>query len=126
MAFSFLLYRNGAARPDFRIVNGRIVISSGADAARDRIFTALNIQLGEWYLNSTKGIPYYGENGILGGKRTEAEVGAIFRRVILRDPESDRIVNLNIVQDSGRHVDVTGEVRLNLTNGTSETVQVEG
>lgn len=126
MAFSFLLYRNGAARPDFRIVNGRIVISSGADAARDRIFTALNIQLGEWYLNSTKGVPYYGENGILGGKRTEAEVGAIFRRVILRDPESDRIVNLNIVQDSGRHVDVTGEVRLNLTNGTSETVQVEG
>lgn len=87
---------------------------------------ALNIQLGEWWLDVDKGIPMYGENGILGGKRTEGEVGAIYRRAILRDPETERVVSLSIVQDSFRHVSVEGEAKLSLTNGTSETVQIEG
>lgn len=125
MAFSFLLNRGGAYQPDYKIKNGKIVISTGADAARDRIFTALNIQLGEWYLDTTIGVPYYGENGILGGKRTEAEVGAIIRRVILTDPEVDRVISLDIAQDSFRHVSVTGEARLRLADGTSETIQIE-
>lgn len=87
---------------------------------------ALNIQLGEWWLDVDKGIPMYGEDGILGGKRTEGEVGAIYRRAILRDPETERVVSLSIVQDSFRHVSVSGEAKLRLTNGTSETVQIEG
>jgi hypothetical protein len=126
MAFSFLLTRGGAALPDYRIKNGKIVLSSGADAARDRIYMALNINLGEWYLDVDKGIPLYGENGILGGKRTEGEVGAIYRRAILRDPETERVVSLSIIQDSFRRVTVDGEAKLSLTNGTSETVPIEG
>lgn len=125
MAFSFLLTRGGAALPDYQIKGGKIVLSSGADAARDRIFTALNINLGEWYLDVDKGIPLYGENGILGGKRTEGEVGAIYRRAILRDPETERVISLSIIQDSFRRVTVDGTAKLSLTNGTSETVQVE-
>jgi len=125
MAFSFLLSRNGTTYPDYQIRNGHIVLSNGADAARDRIFTALSIQIEEWYLDVTKGVPYYGASGILGGKRTESEVGAIIRRIILRDPEVDRVISLDIIQDPFRHVSVTGEVRLRLTNGTSETIQIE-
>lgn len=125
MAFSFLLNRGGTGLPDYRIRDGKIVLSTGSDAARDRIYTALQTQLGEWFLDVDKGIPYYGENGILGGKRTEAEVAAIIRRVILQDPEVDRIVSLDIIQDSFRRVTVTGEVLLSLADGTSETIQIE-
>lgn len=125
MAFSFLLNRGGAYLPDYKIKGGKIVLSTGADAARDRIFTALSTQLGEWFLDVEKGIPYLGENGILGGKRTEAEVSAIIRRVILQDPEVDRIVSLEIIQDASRRVTVTGEVLLSLSDGTSETIQIE-
>ena len=125
MAFSFLLRRNGLGQPDYQIKDGRIVLSTGADAARDRIFTALSINRGEWFRDIDKGIPYLGADGILGGKKTEAEVGAIIRREILNVDEVDRIVSLDISQDSFRHVSVDGEARLKLADGTSETTTFE-
>lgn len=125
MAFSFLLNRGGVYLPDYRIKAGKIVLSTGSDAARDRIFMAISTQLGEWFLDVEKGVPYTGEGGILGGKRTEAEVAAIIRRVILHDPEVDRVVSLDIFQDPQRRVTVTGEVLLSLADGTSETIQIE-
>lgn len=124
MAFSFLLRRDGLNQPDYQIRNGRIVLSTGADAARDRIFTALSTDVGEWFLDASKGIPYTGENGILGGKRSEAEVGAIYRRRILQDPEAGRVNSLQITQDPSRHVDVAGEVVLAMADGSSEIIQV--
>lgn len=125
MPYSFLLRRDGINQPDYQIRNGRIVISSGADAARDRIYTALSTQLTEWFLDNTDGVPYYGESGILGGKKTEGEVGAILRRRILLDPEVDRIESMSISQDARRHVSINAEVRLLLADGTSETISVE-
>lgn len=125
MAFSIALRRDGINPIDFKIVRGRLVLASGAYAARDRIFTALSTQLGEWYLDNSDGVPYYGENGILGGKKTEGEVAAILRRRILLDPEADRIVSMQVTQDSFRRVSVTAEVKLKLANGTSETITVE-
>lgn len=125
MAFSFLLRRGGLGQPDYQIKDGRIVLSTGADAARDRIFTTLSINRGEWFLDVDKGIPYLGADGILGGKKTEAEVGAIIRRAILNVDEVDRVVSLEINQDSFRHVSVEGEVRLKLDDGSSETTTFE-
>lgn len=124
MSFSFLLRRNGATVPDYQIRGGRLVLSRGADAARDRIFTALSTDVGEWYLDVTKGIPYTGEDGILGGKRSEAEVGALYRRRILLCPEVGRVNSLDITQDAARHVDVQGDVKLDMADGSSETIQV--
>lgn len=124
MSFSFLLRRDGVTNPDFQIRAGRIVLSSGPDAARDRIFTALSTDVGEWFLDVTKGIPYTGENGILGGKRSEAEVGALYRRRILLCPEVGRVNSLEINQDANRHVDVSGSVKLDMDDGSSETIQV--
>ncbi len=125
MSFSFLLRRNGLTPPDFAISGGRIVLSTGADAARDRIFTALSTQLGEWFLDAEDGVPYYGAGGILGGKMTEAEVGAILRRRILLDPEVRRVVSMTMTQNAARQARVTAEVLLALADGTSETITVE-
>lgn len=121
MPFSFLLRRDGINPADF-IVNrsGTLALSGTADAARDRIYTALITQLGEWFLDNTDGVPYYGESGILGGKKTEAEVGAILRRRVLLDPDVDRIVSMSVVQDARRRVSVQAEVRLK----SGEQVQV--
>jgi hypothetical protein len=124
MSFSFLLRRDGTTNPDYQIRAGRIVLSSGPDAARDRIFTALSTDVGEWFLDVTKGIPYTGENGILGGKRSEAEVGALYRRRILLCPEVGRVNSLEINQDAMRHVDIQSEVKLDMADGSSETIQV--
>lgn len=124
MSFSFLLRRDGTSNPDYQIRAGRIVLSSGPDAARDRIFTALSTDVGEWFLDVTKGIPYTGENGILGGKRSEAEVGALYRRRILLCPEVGRVNSLEITQDAMRHVDILGEAKLDMEDGSSETIQV--
>lgn len=125
MAFSFLLRRDGINQPDYQIRNGRIVLSTREDAARDRIFTRLSINRGEWYLDQDIGIPYLGADAILGGKKSEAEVGAIIRREILLVDQVDRINSLEITQDPFRHVAVAGEVLLTMPDGVSETSTFE-
>ena len=120
--FSTALRRTGSGAPDLQIVNGRMVLAYEGDAARDRLFTALSTQLGEWYLDANDGVPYMGEGGILGGKKTEAEVGALLRRRILSDPQVDRVVSMQVTQDASRRVSVTAEVLL--TVGETITVSV--
>lgn len=122
MSFSFLLRRDGVNPVDYRIRDGVIVLSFGADAVRDRLYVALTTQLGEWFLDVTDGVPYYGENGILGGKKSEAEVAAIIRRRILLDPDVDRIESFTLQQDARRHVSI--ECRVKLSSGESVTVEV--
>lgn len=121
MSFSFLLQRDATIEPDFIIRNGRIALSYDSDAVRDRLFTALSTQLGEWFLQSDDGVPYYGTGGILGGKMTEAEVGALIRRRILLDPDVDKIDSMQIIAEPKRKVRVTAQVRLT----TQETVLLE-
>lgn len=125
MAFSFLLRRDGLNQPDYQIRNGRIVLSAREDAARDRIFTRLSINRGEWYLDQDIGIPYLGPDAILGGKKSEAEVSAIIRREILLVDQVDRINMLEITQDPFRHVAVAGEAILTMPDGVSETSTFE-
>lgn len=120
MSFSLLLRRDGINPPDFMISGGKLARSYASDAVRDRLFTALSTQLGEWYLDLEDGVPYYGDGGILGGKKTEAEVAAILRRRILLDPDVDRIVSMQVTQDAFRRVSVAAEVLL----ATGETVEV--
>lgn len=124
MSFAFALRRGGINTVDFQIVRGRIVMNTSADAVRDRLFTALSTQLGEWFLDLEDGVPYTGPGGILGGKLTEAEVAAIIRRRILLDPEVNRIVSLQVTQDATRRVSVEAVVFLKLADGTSETITV--
>lgn len=116
MSFSVALDRSV---PDLRIVGGKLTLSSGAQAVRDRLFVALSTSTGEWYLNTTEGLPY---PDIMGGKMSLAEVSARIRRRILDDPEVARIDSLSISQNAQRHVSVQCEV---LTNaGESAYIEV--
>jgi len=128
MIFSIALNRDGRAQADYKIVAGRLVLSRESDAARDRIFTALSTQLTEWFLDVQDGVPYYAVDGapsILGGKMTEAEVGALIRRRILLDPEVNYIESMDISQSPDRRVSVAAVVKLALASGASETILVE-
>lgn len=118
--FSVALDRSSGL-PDFRIRGGRFVLARESDAARDRIFTALSTQLGEWFLDLDQGVPYLGAGGLLGGKMSEAEAGATLRRVILSDPEADHVVSLNL-SEQNRHLSLSAEVVLKLASGASETL----
>lgn len=112
MNFSLMLKSHETGRPDFGVRDGRLVLSLGEDATRDRLFTSLSTQLGEWYLNNRDGVPYYGDSGILGGKLSEAEVAAILRRRILLDPAVDRIESMEIAESALRHLVVQATVLL--------------
>lgn len=120
--FSVALRRTGSGAPDLQVSAGRLILAYEADAARDRIFTALSTQLGEWYLDADDGVPYMGDGGILGGKKTEAEVGALIRRSILGDPEVDRVVDMTVSENAARHVSVQAEVLLSV--GETITVSI--
>jgi hypothetical protein len=131
MSFSFALRRDGVHPVDFKISGGTLAVATGADAARDRIFTALSTQRGEWFLDADDGVPYYPDTSavnpprsILGGKMTEGEVSAILRRRILSDPEASRIVSMTVRQN-GRAVSVSAEVQLSLRDGSSELIRLE-
>lgn len=122
MTFSLALDRSNGV-PDFRIRGGAVVRSYESDAARDRIYMRLRTQLGDWVFDTDLGVPYVGDGGIMGGKKSQAEVEALLRRAILTDPEADRIDAMTVTAQ-GRKVSVQAVVVLALASGKSETVTV--
>lgn len=109
MAFSFALSQ---ATNDYSIKNGRIVLSSDSDATVDRVYTRLQTERAEWFLDVTKGVPYYGDDGILGGKKGLPEITAILRREILDVFEVDKINQLNTTREQ-RMLNVSGDIQIN-------------
>jgi hypothetical protein len=83
---------------DYRISDGRLVVANGDTTVMNRIFVRLQIQLGEWYLNLNDGLNYLGSGGILGGKYSAAQLGAIYRRAVLDDANVTAINELTISQ----------------------------
>lgn len=120
MTFSLALDRSNGV-PDFRIRGGVLVRSYESDAARDRLYMRLRTQLGDWVFDTELGVPYVGEGGIMGGKKSQAEVEALLRRAILSDPEADRVDSMTVTA-KGRRVSVEAVVVLALASGKSETV----
>lgn len=57
---------------DIQIVNGKTIAISGAPAIRQKISTRFRFFLGEWFLDTRQGVPYY-------------------RDVFLKDPSLDVI-----------------------------------
>lgn len=72
------------ASGDLAIENGDLVIIDGVDAVAQDIQVRLKFFLGEWYLDTRLGMPYYGK--ILGEKPRLNLLKNIFRKAILTTP----------------------------------------
>lgn len=122
---SFDFYFDPVAN-DLRIQDGDIIYSRGVDTIVQQIKCALSTDLGEWYLDTTKGVPYYsatgqqndGTKGILGSNNySAAEISAIMRKVILEVPGVEAVTELNIGDpNEDRLVKVQGTVTASFDN----------
>ena len=72
-------------------------IVTGADEVVQRLLTRLKRELGEWFLNTSAGLPWYQDGkGILGSKsHTRRAVDLLIRRETLDTKGVERIVRLN-------------------------------
>lgn len=63
---------------------GDLVINAGVDAVRQNVIQRLKTYLGEWFLNTQIGIPYYEQ--ILIKNPSRGNVDGIFQNAILNTP----------------------------------------
>ena len=68
--------------------------------------------LGEWFLNTDNGVPYYQQ--IFGKVRSKAAVDAIFREKILEEPEVLELVEFESSINAERTYSLTFRVRTTL------------
>lgn len=78
---------------DLDLSTGTIVLFGGADAIAQRLLTRLKFFLGEWFLDTRQGMPYFQK--ILGQKRRRSLVDHIFKRAILTTPGVASVARLS-------------------------------
>ncbi len=106
---------------DFTILKGRFLLISGPDAIVQSVKVRLLTLLGEWYLNTENGIPYYeGTPRIFSSKTSDNEASWIFRRAILDVKGVERINFFNFSKDVNLPRGFRLEVGLDVeANGTT-------
>lgn len=113
---------------DFRVKDGQLVFARGEYVIIQQIRTALQVELGEWFLNTQTGIPYYSANGtlndntnpgIFGGKISAAELSAYLRKAILQVPQVIKINTFLLTETVNRTVQIESQVLVetNTVNG---------
>lgn len=89
---------------------------SGSDEVLQRIRTRLRREYGEWFLNTTEGIPWIGTNGsgILGSKYYSRDTFLLLIRRCIQDTAGvKRVLKLNTTYSPGdRSCDIYCEVLL--------------
>lgn len=124
---------------DFRVKDGQLIFVRGVDCTEQQIKVALLEELGEWFLDIDRGIPYYSSTttlndnttpGILGGKLSAAEISAILRRVILEVPNVTRVETFEISQNTqNRSLSIRSTVQVEIFDvngiGTQSLATIE-
>lgn len=59
MTTSFILKTNPSGTYSIGFINGQIGMVTGRDYVRQRITTKLQFYFGEWYLDTSQGVPWY-------------------------------------------------------------------
>ena len=101
--------------------NGRLVRVLDAATIVERLRTRLATWLGDWYLDTARGIDY--KNKILGQSRNGGEISAIMRREILSEPGVDQIVSFSLTQDAEDRRGFTVSAQVDLT-GSDQPITV--
>lgn len=104
---------------DIQIVNGKFVLlETIPQSVRQRLQTKFRTFKGEWFLNTTYGVPWfdgvYGgvyTKGILGKSYSKSDIDAILINAALEEADIIRIVSINSTLNKfSRMYDVTMEV----------------
>jgi len=82
---------------DLAIEDNDLVLLDGVDAIAQDVEVRLRFFLGEWFLDTRLGVPYYQK--ILGQKPRLTAVAGIFRKAILTTPGMLSITNFEIDYD---------------------------
>jgi hypothetical protein len=100
---------------DIEAVGGKIkLLSTLQEAVRQRLSVKLKTFQGEYFLDTSYGVPYRGLNGIIGKGRSQQEVDAVFIDIINQDPDIQRIVYFNSVYNpTKRDYALDFEVKVN-------------
>lgn len=94
---------------DITISEGKFeLIETYQESVRQRLQVRLQTFLGEWFLDTSVGIPY--RQGIFNKGLTKREVDAIFIREINKDPDVIRTISFSAVQ-IGRKYELDFEVQ---------------
>lgn len=97
MTFDLKLAKNGDLDLDEQ---GRASLIGGAQQIAQQIRLTLSIFLGEWFLNTSFGMPYF--ESILGKGRSKSEIEAIVRKKVRDVPGVLHIGEVQISIDSKR------------------------
>lgn len=97
---------------DLIFINGKCPVTQLlVDVVTQRLKIKLYTFLGEWFLNTSTGIPYFQQ--IFGKVRSKATVDLIFQNVISEDPDVIEILTFRSSIDSGRRgYEMTFSVRV--------------
>ena len=111
----FSISTNSDNDRDYRVgQNGRLLLVTRENATVDRLRTKLATWLGDWYLDTARGIDY--ENKVLGQSSNGTEISAILRREILLEEGVERIDSFTLTQDSEDPRGFTASVVVTLIN----------
>lgn len=72
-------------------------IVTGVDEIIQRLVTRLNRELGEWFLNTSAGLPWYQDGSGLLGSRDKQNLNLLIRRETLQTAGINRIVKFNSI-----------------------------
>lgn len=70
---------------------------NGPDEILQRLITRLNRELGEWFLNTSAGLPWYQDGNGLLGSRDKQNLNLLIRRETLQTAGINRIVKFNSI-----------------------------
>lgn len=72
------------ANGDMAIEGGKLVLTSGVEATRQRLEQRLKLFFGEWFLDKSRGVPYFEQ--VFTKQPNPTLIDAVFKREILLDP----------------------------------------
>lgn len=78
---------------DFEITDNALTLTTGAEAIRQHLQCRFRLFLGEWFLDTSQGVPWFTE--ILKKQQTFSVVREILKKVILETPGVISITKFN-------------------------------
>jgi len=88
---------------DIEITDNDVTLTSGLDSKRQHLMIRISTFLGEWFLDTSIGVPYFRD--ILIKNPSFAAVSAAFKAVILNTPGIIELVEFNLEFNTNRQLD---------------------